>query len=146
MLKRIGILAVVLAVSFSACDWVDEHDEHTEAEGLILRIDGVDSVTVREAQVTGRLLVSVGETTPLVQVVFLDHDGDEIRAADIEEDSKLAWQVLNPQVASVSQPTGQPWAFRLEGTTVDTTSLRLMLMHGDHADFTTPWIPVEVVP
>ncbi len=121
----------------------DDHDDHAEEiEGVALVLGGDEVVEVLEAEVTGSLSVDEGETTDDITVEFLDHDGEEVHAEDLDEEFSLGVEVQGSEIVTVAN-TGQ-WTFTLRGDEAGDTAIRVLLLHDGHADFTTPDIPVTV--
>lgn len=144
--KHYGIAVIVFFVmsGLVACDnpAEDDHDEHADAEGLALVLGGEEVVRVEEAEVSGSLTVGVGETTSDITVEFLDHDGDEVHAEDLDEEFSLGVEIRGSEIVTVAN-TGR-WTFTLQGDEAGDTAIRVQLLHDGHADFTTPDIPVTV--
>ena len=122
----------------------DDHDDHAEAEGMALVINGVEVYRVLQGQVSCAqepcgVTVSPGDETPLITVEFLDADGDEIHAEDLDDGSGLGYEIADETIAAVEQHAEDgAWRFHIQGLQAGTTRMQVMLMHGDHADFTTP--------
>ena len=145
--KHYGAAVIVFLImsGLVACDNPaedDHHDEHADAEGLVLVIGGEEVVRVEEAEVTGSLSVGAGETTSDITVEFLDHDGHEIHGEDLDEEFSLDVEVRGSEIVTVAN-TGR-WMFTLEGDEAGDTAIRVQLLHDGHADFTTPDISVTV--
>ena len=134
------IMSGLVACSNPAED--DDHDEHADAEGLVLVLGGEEVVRVQEAEVTGSLTVEAGETTSDITVEFLDHDGDEVHAEDLDSEFSLGVEVRGSEIVTVAN-TGR-WTFTLHGDEAGDTTIRVQLLHDDHPDFTTPDISVTV--
>ena len=134
------IMSGLVACSNPAED--DDHDEHADAEGLVLVIGGEEVVRVQEAEVTGSLTVEAGETTSDIEVEFLDHDGHEVHGEDLDEEFSLGVEVRGSEIVTVAS-TGR-WTFTLHGDEAGDTAIRVQLLHEGHADFTTPDISVTV--
>ena len=142
--------AIALAVAASGCsDSTDPGDgDHNDPEGLLAQIAGVTVASVdADREVTGGFTVAAGAETNHIDVVFVDGDGEPIEID--ESEFYLAAEVLDEAVAEVSQDTPGEFGIHVVGVAAGTTSLRLMLMHGQHpdghADYTSPAIPVEVI-
>jgi len=115
--------------------------EHAEAEGLIVRRDGIDLVTVWQGEVTGQIEVAAGADTRPLGVVFLDADGDEFTPHG--DEFALDLDIGDNGLASHTA-TGD-WEFTVGGVAEGTTSLTVAIIHDGHADFTAPPIPVVVL-
>lgn len=120
---------------------VEPHESHNEAEGLLLKAGSDTLVLVQEAEVKqGKLTVKTGEQTPEISVIFLAPDGDEFTPT--EEESSLSLEFTDTSIAEAA--ISQEWSFILQGVKAGQTTVEIQLIHGDHADFKTPLIPVEV--
>ncbi len=144
-----SILILILALlvgSLAACkkNPVEPDDDHAEAEGLVLRMNGVDIVTVKEGRVTGGISVKVGTETDHIEVYFLEHDGDRFQPTG--NDFSLGWAMADATVAEVELEAGKKWDIHIQGKKVGQTTLELRLLHVGHVDFRTPPIPVTVTP
>ncbi len=144
--RRNGVAVIVflLMSGLVACSnpAEDEDEDHAEVEGLVLVLGGEEVVRVQEAEVTGSLTVEAGETTSDITVEFLDHDGDEVHAEDLDSEFSLGVEVRGSEIVTVAN-TGR-WTFTLHGDEAGDTTIRVQLLHDDHADFTTPDISVTV--
>lgn len=148
-LRGVAAFAFVfaLAAGLVACDnpAEDDHaDEHADAEGLVLLLGGDEVVRVEEAEVDGSLTVEAGKTTSDITVEFLDHDGDEVHAEDLDEEFSLGVEVQGDDIVTVATATAGTWTFTLKGDEAGDTAIRVQLLHEGHADFTTPDISVTV--
>lgn len=111
---------------------------HLEADGFILRRNGVDLVHYWRGTTTGSLSARQGEDSDLVEVFFLSPDSVEfvpdephfVLRLDIADSSIVQWR-------SVDQ-----WSFRLRGGSLGSTNCRLAVQHEDHDDFTSGDMPV----
>ncbi len=145
--RRHGVAVIVflLMSGLVACSnpAEDDHEEeHAEAEGLVLVLGGEEVVRVEEAEVTGSLTVGAGETTSDITVEFIDHDGDEIHAEDLDSEFSLGVEIRGSEIVTVAYT--DRWTFTLEGGDAGDTVIRVQLLHDGHADFTTPDISVTV--
>lgn len=151
---KILVAVVALALVTSACEnpVEDDHDndhEHAEAEGLVLMSEGNELVRVESAQVSDTMIVALDESID-IEVEFLDEDGDHIHAEDFDEEFSLDWEVSDENalddadVVVITVTSTGDWSFSVEGAAAGEATLTVKLMHGEHADFTTPGIPVRV--
>lgn len=145
LIKYLPLIFSIL-LTIAGCDKnnpVDHHEEHNEAEGMVLKVGGVNIVVVREGTVeSGTITVKAGESTPEISARFLDHDGHEF--IPDEEGSSLAFELADDTIADATVVPGKEWEFTVNGKTVGETTIVIKLMHHDHSDFTTPPIPLEV--
>jgi len=145
--------AVVGTMVLAACGddpvGLDEHDEHAEPEGVVLRLNAqvIASYDEDEGKWTGELEVDVGEETGHIDVIFVDHDGDAI---EIDEDLYLEVVIGNKAIADFEQDTPGEFAGHLHGESVGETTAVFRLMHGTvgagHPDFETSAVHVHVNP
>jgi hypothetical protein len=122
-------------------------DDHVEPEGLLL-LTAQGDTAVRYFHAALRdgdtLRAPVGGYSPGYTVTFLDSSG--IAIATPSSAHTLGWSVADTGIASVTHTEGAEWAFRILGVAAGTTHITLMVLHSDHADFTTIPIPVLVGP
>jgi hypothetical protein len=82
-------IVLFLGLMTSSCDEASSAlapDEHTDADGLILELNGQEVYREFEGEiVTNTLTLTVGDTLEL-SVHFLDHDGNEIEHEEEEEE------------------------------------------------------------
>jgi len=138
----IGFVAGATLVACSS-NPVDEDDhDHAEAEGLVLEINGVNVVTVSQGNVSGQITVANGASTGHISVEFLDHSGQHLHMDELGAEFSMSWTIVDISIVDVEQVSR--WVIRIRGKATGSTSIELMLNHGEHADFRTPPIPVEV--
>jgi hypothetical protein len=118
-----------------------EH-EHENAVGCKLVLDGVDVVIADGSNITGSLNLITGTTTGLISVWFLSPDGDWFQP---EEDRYTLGTTIAGSSFTLDTNVGERWQFSATGTSVGEGQLQLRLMHEDHADFTSPQLPVNTV-
>ncbi len=115
---------------------------HLEAIELQLR-DGTGRViaaTIDNARWTGGpLRVASGDTLPLL-AEFTDVFGDRFTLEGRTEHTLRA-EVEAPRTATWTTNGARG---RLTGILAGTTRIRFHIWHGTHADFSSPWIAVEV--
>lgn len=133
---------VSLLVSSCSNPVEDRDDDHEEAEGLVLTLSGTDVVTVKEGKVTGSITVTDNQKTPMMDVFFLDIEGKRFQPSDTLK--TLEWSFAASDIAEAEQE-GERWKIRFKGRAVGQTTFELRLMHGGHADFRTPQIPITVI-
>jgi len=57
----------------------------------------------------------------------------------------LGWSVTDGSIAEVEQHSEDgKWNFHIKGKKLGTTAIEIKIMHGDHADFVSKPIPIEV--
>ena len=149
--------ALLVAVTFAACDdnpVDDDHDhEHRMADvhQLELVLNGEEVIVIEENQFPGgvpdTLHVPAGGETALITLHAETEDGDHIHFDELGDEYSLVFSFSEDEVAEVEQHEGERWSFHLHGhgAVGEQTNLVLDFMHNDHADFTTPAIPIELV-
>ncbi|MGB0651495.1 MAG: hypothetical protein ACPG8N_07060 [Rhodothermales bacterium] len=118
-----------------------DHDDHAEAEGIQI-IDGstvlyqvLEGAVTCDAAPCG-ITVAAGQTLNALEVAFIDHDGDEIHAEDLDDEFSLGFSVVNPAVAIVEQ-NGR-FGLNVRGVIAGSTAMQVQLNHDGHADLTSP--------
>ena len=106
--KKIFIFISMALVAIS-CDNSDSNpmapEEHTDAEGLILELNGEEVYRQFQGQITNNLSLSVNSTLEL-SVHFLDDDGDEIEheehmEGEEEEEDELLFGEYDDTIISI---------------------------------------------
>ena len=136
---------VALFLLFQACSSSTsvEEEEHADAEGLTLTVNGVEIVRVEEGAATGEITVEAGEETALITLRFLDHDGDEFQPTD--EEFALDVAIGDESIAEFEQHDEDgKWAFHIHGEAAGSTEATFSLLHGDHADFESAPVTITV--
>ena len=87
---RFTLLLLAFVVLFAACgaddNPVDDDDqEHADADGFILKVDGNEIYRQFQGTQTGNITLKVGDELDVL-TMFLDHDGDEFLPEAPEED------------------------------------------------------------
>ncbi|HRE40864.1 MAG TPA: hypothetical protein PLG90_05990 [Ignavibacteria bacterium] len=122
---------------------------HFDAEGMMLVKDNGDTVMYffrgDLKQGFDTLKVPNGTITPHLKVFFLDKDRNRIDPPVSNSNYSLGYAISNPSVISVfvDNPSNT-FEFHLRGLQTGTSSIRFNLLHGNHSDFTTTFIPVIV--
>jgi hypothetical protein len=134
-------LAAALAAFAVACDSPIAPDDHDDAEGFRLVVGG-DVIYSLEPNATPATLTLIAGSATEVEVVFLDDHGDVMQ---LDADYSADIQITNETVVSWTPDPDNRFAGTLTAGSVGTTTLRVLQMHGGHADFQSPPIPVAVV-
>ncbi len=113
---------------------------HAEPEGLVIRSNNIDLLTLWEGVVTGQLNVMFNDSTDF-DVYFLDADSAEFQPD--EEDFWLQVPVADPATA-VADTTSR-WNFLVHGLLAGSTTLDVEVWHIDHADYISQPLPVKVL-
>ena len=151
-----GIHALFCFVLFFnlACEQHDHiHDEeHTDADGFVLEDEsGVQIYRELEGNIEGSITITPGNTLEL-SVHFLDHEGNEIEHDEKEDEDELSVSENDSNIAIVAveeheegEENHHEMAIHIIGVSSGSTSFKLQLMHGGHADYTsTNNIPIVV--
>jgi hypothetical protein len=147
-INNLFVLSVMGLVALSACSNStsadDDHDEHADAEGFVLTLNGQDIVTqMPGGTITGEIELAPGEETDLITIYFLDDDGDRIQPD--EPEFSLGFEFDDEGIAEFEQHAEDgKWSFHIHAEAAGVTDMHLMLMHGDHSDFTTQGIHLHV--
>ena len=146
-----ALLCAVLAASFVSCSdnpADGPSDEHVEAFGLVIYDSGAEIARYQNGVVQGVIEVDVHQETPLLTVRFLDEGGTVIDPGSLTgSEYSLQWTVGNTAVAEVEHHDDDGrWSFHIAGIQEGETTLKIMLYHNDHADFTSKEIPIHVEP
>ena len=131
-------------------------EEHLDAEGFALEIDGTEVYRQLEGAITGDLSVAANGTLEL-SIHFLDHDGNEIEHEEEEgEEDELSFSITDSSIIAVVAEEHEEGdgdnhdeehhelGFELTGLSVGKTTFTLSLMHDGHADYTSLLIYVTV--
>lgn len=139
------ILFAAILSSTAGCDnpVEDNHEDHADAHGFILLVDGAEVVRSEEVEVTDTLFLSLEETT-VVAVEFLDEDGDHIHDEDLEGDFALDVASTDPEIVEIV--SRDDWSFGLRGARADTAVIEVGLLHmaQQHYDLAPREVPVVV--
>ena len=150
-----SLFSVFMLLFVVACEDENNEDEHhTDADGFILETeDGVEAYKEFKGTVTGSVSLGVGDTLHFM-VHFLDHDGDEIEHDDHDDhgddEDEVRVSGANASVAVVEMieeehDGHEEKLLQVVGVSKGSTTFKLELMHGDHADYTsTNNVPVTV--
>lgn len=143
-------LLILSSVLFQACDTTgsgDNHDEHRDAWGIVLMMSGTEIARQFGEEVSysdaDQLEVIAGEETPLINVQFLDEDGDTFVPED--DDYSLAWEIEQQGVFDIEQHEEDgKWAFHIVGLNGGEAHIVFQLLHLDHTDFESLEFDVHV--
>ena len=119
-------------------------EEHADAEGFVLTMNGADIVTqLPGGTLSGEIELEPEEETDLITIYFLDDDGDRFQPEETE--FTLGFEFEDDGIAEFEQHEEDgKWSFHIHAETTGITDMRLKLMHGDHSDFETQGIHVHV--
>ena len=139
--------AVLGTFVFSACSnstSSNDEEEHADAEGFVLTMNGADLVTqLPGGTISGEIELEPGEETDLISIYFFDDDGDRFQPD--EPEFSLGFEFEDEGIAEFEQHEEDgKWSFHIHAEAEGITDLKLKLMHGGHSDFTTQDIHVHV--
>ena len=169
----LGLSLVLFAVACEDNNDGSEEDGHTDADGFILEANGTEIYREFKGSTSGSVTLKVGGDLDL-SVHFLDEDGKEIEHEEEEEkddhdhdhgdEEELKVSGFNASIATIEfheddghnhrkislnlkgqEEDEHAMMLEVKGVGAGTTSFKLELMHGDHADYTsTKNVPVVV--
>lgn len=124
-----------------------EPGDHVEAEGLRLYQSGVKvfeyyrGVFLAGYDTVFAIKDSLSED---FRVKLLDENKNEFTPED--DDEKLGAAITDTTIVAFYQHPGEEgkFEFHLRGKKTGRTTMKLQVLHNDHADFTTPLFPVVV--
>ncbi len=117
---------------------------HVDVDGLTIEQNGARLSSQWEGTVLGAIEVGVDATLAPLAIVFLDADSSRVSFAPECTDFSLAFEVSNPTVAICERAPGTPWSVSIRGVSAGETSVRFRVLHGDHFDFSSQLIPIQV--
>lgn len=125
----------------------DDHEEHYEAWGIALFQGGTEIARQFAGEITyadgDHLELHVGEESPLINIRFLDEDGDTFVPDD--DDYFLGWEIGHENILSIEQHSEDgKWGFHFIGLSAGETHLVFELWHDDHIDFVSGEFDVHV--
>ncbi len=159
--KHLCILLFLGLIPSGCDDGVSPEEEHTKAKGFVLEGEGGDEVYRQfKGASSDTITTIVGETLEL-SVHFLDDDGNEIEHEEDEdeghddhddqadEEDGLRISENDTAIAKIEveeeEEEHHEMGIHIIGVSEGSTSFKLELMHGDHADFTpTKNVPITV--
>ena len=170
-LHVLGLSLVLFAVACEDNNDSAEEEGHTDADGFILEANGTEIYREFKGSTSGSVTLKVGADLDL-SVHFLDEDGKEIEHEEEEDDhdhdhgdeEELRVTGFDASIATVEfheedghnhrkislnlrgqEEEEHAMMLEVKGVGAGTTSFKLELMHGDHADYTsTKNVPVTV--
>ncbi len=163
LIKKLSLLAILsLTVFFTSCDdsdTVTPSEEHFEAVGYVLLNDN-DEVVFRlfegqvDVTISESVAVNLADGISEYHVHFLDEDGNDIGTPEGEhdheeeteeehgdEETTLTVEVQDEGVATVE---AHEWEVEITPVAVGSTQMKIQILHNGHADFNSPFVPLEV--
>ena len=99
-------------------------------------------VVTQQGVVTGEVDVGLEKETPLLQIRFLNEEGDSF-TPHTEDGYSLGWEVTDSAIAEVEwHEEDGLWAFHIIGESVGETTMTIKINHGGHSDFVS--LPFEI--
>ena len=165
----LGLSLVLFAVACEDNNDGAEEEGHTDADGFILEANGTEIYREFKGSTSGSVTLKVGGDLDL-SVHFLDEDGKEIEHEEEEDghdhgdEEELKVSGFDASIATVEfheedghnhrkislnlrgqEEDEHAMMLEVKGIGAGSTSFKLELMHGDHADYTsTKNVPVTV--
>jgi hypothetical protein len=150
MLSKFLSITILLALLFLiSChkDADHHHHHHFEADEWLI-MDGDEIVlhinkgVINEEHGTSFNLANATSTN-VFKIVFKDHG--KVVVPD-EKEYSLNWDLDENNIAEIRVESGQhsKFEFSIFGLSAGQTNVTLKVMHGDHADFISPKIPIIV--
>ncbi len=118
--------------------------DHIDADGLVIEQAGVLIAGQWEGDVFGTVTLTM-EAAAEFTVTFLDPDSTRIDIPTACTDHQLGWTIADTSIVQAAAVPGEPWRVNLIGRAPGETTLRLRILHGDHADFTSQPFSVQVL-
>ena len=120
-----------------------EEPDHAEAVGCVIKQGDAELVRAEQGSVTGAFSVEERVESPLLNFYLVAEDGVLFRPE--EEGYVFAWESKRPDLADVIQrETDGLWGFHVKGFEAGQTSLVFKVLHGDHDDFVSLDIPIQI--
>ena len=141
-LHAIYLLAFTLLFAACSDNPIDGETHADEAVGFALFVDGTEVYRSTPSTPGDTIRIVQGDTTSLYDVQFVGEDGD-LFTPD-EEGTSLALIVLDGTVVELGTVEPEGWRFSLVGRALGSTTVEVLLLHGQHADFRFEGIPIVV--
>ena len=144
--KNVFALLLIATLSISCSNSASTEEEvHQDAEGFVLKLNGDNIVEKFPNQdlVNNFPEIDVNDETALIEVFFIDDDGNEF--VPDEPEVFLDFEISDTNIIEIEQHDGELWEFHVLGLQEGTSDLTLLLMHDDHPDFESPAINISVV-
>ena len=150
-MKRITIICTSLMIMFllfAGCGKDDnpvgpEDSDHVEAVGCVVKQGDVEVARAEKGAVTGQFIVEERVESALLSFHVIAEDGSLFQP-DVEE-NLFAWESKRDDIADAIQyETDGDWGFHIKGFETGQTSIVFKILHGDHDDFVSLEIPIQV--
>ncbi|MFH0736194.1 MAG: hypothetical protein V1773_16250 [bacterium] len=143
------ILLSILSVYFTGCSDDSEtinQEDHFQAIGMVVTdASGARVVSILRGVTTDTLIAPLDARSEAYFVDFYD-DNENIIDPPTSADKYLAWEIGNPDLASVFQHEGEEggYEFHLDGKIAGETTIQFFIMHNGHADYRSGLIPLKI--
>jgi len=120
-----------------------EQPTHIEAAGCVIQQGETEIARAEKNAVSGQFILEERVQSPLLGFYLIADDGKLFRPDS--EEYIFAWKSKKPQVADAIQfETDGDWNFHIKGFEAGQTSIEFKVLHGDHEDFVSLEIPVQI--
>lgn len=164
-----AILFISITLFFTSCEEdnpVADDGEHFEAAGYVIKKDGNIVFRVFKGQVdtgiSSKFNLNLVDGEEHYDIEFLDEDGNDIGTPehdhgednhdhgdddhddseiDEEEETYLSIDIEDTNIVEIEI---EEWEIHVMPLSAGETNFRVQIMHLGHADFTTPYVPLEV--
>jgi len=138
------VFTALLYIGCGDSNPVDSEDEHFEAIGFIAVFEEDTVVKYKDGVVTGQFNIFTGTTTPIYQLLFLEENGN-IGVPPTDEWS-LGWEINDVSVSDMvsTQEDHDLYQIQLSGLKQGQTTIVIQILHNDHKDFESEFIPIVV--
>jgi hypothetical protein len=146
VLNNVFVLLLIAVVTVSCSNSASSEEEtHPEPTGFVLYLNGDLIVEKYSGQdlINNFPSIEEGDETALINVLFIDEDGNEF--IPDEPEVYLNFEISDTNIIDTEQHDGELWEFHVLGLQAGTATLTLQLMHDNHPDFESPAISIEVV-
>lgn len=147
-IKSIYIVIIILSTFFVSCDDstpVAASEDHFEAAGFVIKNEAGDIVFKEvkgqaDPSVTGTFSILLSKGSQNFSVEFLDENGKNLGVPQ-ENDHSLSFEVDNNTPIDIKT---NKWNFTLIPYKAASMKFRVLILHVDHPDFTSPYFDVEI--
>jgi len=139
--KFFSVLLLAVLAFVPACDLVNGHEEHTEAEGFSIYKGTTEVIRYFDGKIeSGSKIILALNATDAYTVKWLDADKKEITS--LEDGASLHIASTDATIFTVAADGA--WGLKVTGKKAGTANLEIGLLHEGHFDFAKRTLPVEV--